>query len=167
MKHTFPLPVAFAATLAAAIPATAQDIDSILNPGNFAARLNIGGSPALARLPRDMSDLFDGGLHGAATAERIAALDPAPRSLAPLRSIAPVPRGTLGHVAPMHEAPGPIPRASTPGGEGLAQMMAEAADAAPEGANTLVINGDTTAVIQASPDAAPPRRSLWQRLFGG
>ncbi|QXT38908.1 hypothetical protein [Gymnodinialimonas ceratoperidinii] len=166
MKQTFPLMAALAATLLA-VPATAQDINSILNPGNFAARLNMGDSPALVRLPRDMSDLFEGRIHGAVIADQIAALDPATRSLAPLRSIAPVPRGTTARLAPVGDAPTVTTLAPATDGAGLAEMMADAADAAPDGANTLVINGDTTAVIEASPAAEPPRRSLWQRLFGG
>ncbi|WP_341860980.1 hypothetical protein [Gymnodinialimonas sp. 57CJ19] len=173
MKRTFPLLAVMAATLAA--PVAAQDINSILNPGNFAARLNMGNAPAMANMPRDMSALFDGRAMGAAVnpalANQIAALAPETRSLAPRTSMAPVPRRSIARivtpdaapeVAALRVAPVAEPEADT----GLVAMMADAANAAPAGSNTFVVNGTNTAVIQSSPSAEAPRLSLWQRLFG-
>lgn len=177
MKRTLPILAVLAATLAA--PVAAQDISSILNPGNFAARLNTGASPAFANLPSDMSGLFDEA--NAATrlnpalAGRIATLAPTAQvgavtqaeasRLAPRTSMAPIPRGGLDRVTALVPEVGPTDLAGR--GTDLVAAMAEAAEAAPAGANTLVVNGSNTAVIASSPDpAAAPRRSLWQRLFG-
>lgn len=173
MKRTLPLLAVLAATLAA--PVAAQDISSILNPGNFAARLGPNGSAAMANLPRDMSGLFQ--MPNAAVrmnpsmANQIAALAPAAEvhtsPLAPRTSLAPIPRGTIARIlAPAAvAAPVAVPAAQ---GTDLITAMTVVADAAPAGANTVVINGSNTAVISSSPTvAAVPSRSLWQRLFGG
>ncbi|ABD54532.1 hypothetical protein [Jannaschia sp. CCS1] len=168
MKRTLPLLAVLAATLAT--PVMAQNINSILNPGNFAARLN-SGAPAMANMPTDMSSLFQGANPATrlnpAAGSQIAALAPTPevRSLAPRTSMVPLPRGGIARAATSVVTPTP-----ERGGD-LMAMMADAAEAAPEGSNTLVINGANTAVIQSSPGALPsaaeaPRRSLWQRLFG-
>lgn len=175
MKRTLPLLAVLAATLAA--PVAAQDISSILNPGNFAARLNTGNSAAFANLPTDMSGLFQG--PNAATrlnpalAGQMAALAPPAQvqisRLAPLTSMAPVPRGGIARIlAPTAEAAPTVvtPVAPTQGTD-LVAAMADAAEAAPAGANTFVVNGSNTAVISSSPTAVEaPRLSLWQRLFG-
>ncbi|MBY4891437.1 hypothetical protein KUL25_01515 [Rhodobacteraceae bacterium N5(2021)] len=174
MKRTLPLLAVLAATLAA--PVAAQDISSILNPGNFAARLNTGANPAMANLPSDMSGLFQGPNAAArlnpALAGQVAALAPVVRpevrSLAPLTSIAPVPRGMIARiVVPTAEAAPTIAHGTPERGTDLVAAMADAAEAAPAGATTLVINGSNTAVIQSGPGTAEaPRLSLWQRLFG-
>lgn len=177
MKRTFPLLAVLAATLAA--PVAAQDINSILNPGNFAARLNMGNAPAMANMPRDMSALFDGRAVGAAVnpalANQIAALAPVTSSLAPRTSIAPVPRRSIARIVAPEvavetavEAEVSALRVAPETGTGLVAMMADAADAAPAGSNTFVVNGTNTAVVQSSPSpsAEAPRLSLWQRLFG-
>lgn len=173
MKRTFSLLAVMAATFAA--PVAAQDINSILNPGNFAARLNMGNAPAMANMPRDMSALFDGRTVGAAMnpalANQIAALAPETRSLAPRTSIAPVPRRFIARIVTPDAAPDVAalrvaPVAEPEAGTGLVAMMADAADAAPAGSNTFVVNGTNTAVIQSGPSAEAPRLTLWQRLFG-
>ncbi|GAB5446733.1 hypothetical protein [Gymnodinialimonas sp.] len=173
MKRTFPRTLPLLAVLAAtlAAPVAAQDISSILNPGNFAARLNTGANPAFANLPSDMSGLFAGPnvaarLHPSAGAQ-IAALAPAAQvqtsRLAPLTSMAPVPRGGIARV--MTPAVEIAPSVAAPAdGPDLVTAMAAAADAAPAGSNTFVVNG---AVIASEPSAVEaPRRTLWQRLFG-
>lgn len=176
MKRTLPLMAVLAATLAGPMtaPLAAQDISSILNPGNFAARMHAGGNPALANLPSDMSGFFQGSNAAArmnpAIAAQIATLAPPAQietsRLAPRTSMAPIPRGSIARlitpsVAAVVAEPAPVQS------DGLVAMMADAAEAAPAGANTLVINGSNTAVIQSSPSAVEtPHRSLWQRLFG-
>lgn len=179
MKRTLPLMAVLAATLAGPLtaPVAAQDISSILNPGNFAARLHTGGNPAFANLPSDMSGLFHGSPNAAlrmnpALAGQIAALAPAtviePSHLAPRTSMAPIPRGSIASIVMPSVATAPSVVTTPERGGDLIAMMADAAVAAPAGANTLVINGSNTAVIHSSPTVAEaPRLSLWQRLFGG
>jgi len=168
MKRTLPLIAAFAASLAA--PVAAQDISSILNPGNFAARLGSNGAPALAFLPADMATLFDQASLGAHVG---AAVGVGPSRLAPRSSMAPIPRGLRAPaVAALPAAPAVTPSLSPDvtheDGMDLAALMADAAEAAPEGSNTLVINGTNRAVIQSSPSTdATPRRGLCERFFGG
>lgn len=192
MKRTLPLLAVLAATLTT--PVMAQNINSILNPGNFAARLN-SGSPAMAGLPSDMSGLFQGANPAArlnpalnsgpvpgsnvpgsnvVISGQIAALAPPAEvhSLAPRTSMVPMPRGGIARVIAAPTAAAPVVAPVTgAGGSDLIAMMADAAEAAPEGSNTLVINGSNTAVIASSPTALPAtteatRPSLWQRWFG-
>lgn len=193
MKRTFSLLAVLATTLSVplAAPVAAQDISSILNPGNFAARLN-SGSPAMANMPSNMSGFFQGAnpaarlsatpnaAPNAALRTQIAALAPQAvetpraeiRSLAPLTSMVPTPRGGIDRVVVPTVAAVAVPTVTPAQGSDLMAMMADAAEAAPEGSNTLVINGGSnSAVIQSSPDvvtgtAEAPRRSLWQRMFG-
>lgn len=171
MKRSLPLMAVLAATLMAplAAPASAQDVSRFMDPGALAAHLGLGNrvaiNQALATTLRAPATnmVISGG-----RADVIASLAPEVRSLAPRTSIAPIPRGTRStiarvlapsvEVAPVvHTAP------VTHAAPALAAMMADAAEAAPAGANTVVINGINTAVIQSTP---APRLSLWQRLFG-
>lgn len=170
MKRTLPLLAVLAATVTS--PLAAQDMSSILNPGNFAANIGMSNS-AFTNMPRGIFQAphTDARVR-AALAGQIAALSPETYSLAPRTSLLPIRRGTIARVVtPAAEAAPVIAHvalvAAPTQGTGLVAMMAEAAEAAPAGANTLVINGGTnTAVIQSSPSAvASP--SLWQRLFGG
>lgn len=176
MKRTFPRTLPLLAALAAtlATPLAAQDISSILNPGNFAARLNTGNSAAFANLPSDMSGLFQGANPAVrlnpAMANQIAMVAPSAvretSRLAPLTSMAPIPRGGIARIlAPTAEVAPTIAAAAQ--AADLVTAMAEAAEAAPAGSNTFVVNGTNTAVIASSPTVAEaPRLSLWQRLFG-
>lgn len=176
MKRTLPLLAVLAATLTT--PLAAQDMSSILNPGNFAANIGMSNS-AFANLPRGVFQTphTDARVRAALAAGQLAALTPEVAlpevySLAPRTSLLPIRRGTIARVitpavetAPVvtHVAPVVAPTQASD----LVAAMAVAAEAAPAGANTLVVNGGTnTAVIQSGPSAVA-RPSLWQRLFGG
>lgn len=169
MKRIFPLMAVMAATLAA--PVAAQDISSILNPGNFAARLGTNGNAAFANLPRGtiMAPTMSGDLRAAITGQ-VASLQPRASSLAPRVSLLPIRRGETARIVLPSADTAPVvahvaPAAAAPRGSDLGAMMAAAAETAPAGANTLVVNGSNTAVISSSPSTQSP--GFWRRLFGG
>jgi hypothetical protein len=160
MKHSLPLLAVLAATALSA-PLAAQDMSAFLNPSAMAARLGLYSHASVGALPR-------GYVYGAPqvdAAHMLALLEPEARpSLAPLRSLVPLPRGTsarilsLPHTADVIAVAPPLNHPAE-----MQDLLAEATRDAPAGANTAIIaNGDGAVVIQSG----PARPTLWQRIFG-
>ena len=177
MKRSLPLLAVLAATLAT--PLAAQDMSSFLNPSALAAQLGLGNRAVITQLPTTTlraplgytlsTSRVTALNHGA-----IASLSPEIRSYAPRTSITPVPRGHIARVLTPSADVAPVVTLVAPraGVADMAELMAEVADAAPAGANTVVISGANTAVISGANTAVirssgpAPRLSWWQRIFG-
>ncbi len=166
MKHSLPLVLALAASLAT--PAFAQDINDMMNPRAMIAELGLG-------------DLLNGAAANRIVAPRVIQI--APAELAALQldttvlsSPRPVLRPRTLAIPELARVPEAAPAATDMGA--LLEAMDIAAVEAPAGANTLVasgvntavVNGTNTAVIHSDgaelANAAAPRLSLWQRIFG-
>ena len=161
MKKSLPLlALLVAGTLTS--PLAAQDMSAFLNPGAMAARLGLSGGAYPSALRPGAAEAL-GGLDAVAL---LAALEPETRSLAPLVSLRPVPRRSLGRlgVVPVPAVlAAPVLIEAAPLHGGMSTLMAEARADAPAGANIAVISNGNGTVIH---HGEAPRPSFWQRWFG-